>query len=726
MNGSEDVLKSDPSQSQSQTQSNSKHSDKSKKSFNNIDDYISFYSTMSHKYASDAQNMSDTRKEYVFSNRTINIVINSNIYRLINHILSSSKIIEELNVLKLWRIVYHPSIDSFRSQIHNPKSGNKGDLKNEKLKERMRTHLLNLKSELLQLQAYILNIWENESTNPSQDKAKFSHATKQLSLIYISIGDLCRYITIHCSQNEKDFSESKKYYQNALAISPSFGRIHNQLATIAHNEGNDFIAIYHYFRSLAVENIYDSATENLSLIFERNRQIDDKQKKDKNGKIRRFILEFIRVHGILFTKISVEILFSVQERVFKDFDLILKNQELSESQMLILFIINIFQIDQLGKKIIADPSTKSFSILYRHACNLLLKMATRLMKLTYYKDDIGFFTYYLASISIFLRYIEKHRDIFIQIEENVLNTSDNVSFLQYKETLNDFWNSLVSFFNAILTEVTDDNSKPSPVILPEDVELDGFLPLMGCSGSPTENISEIQINRIKRCLETAKKLANDKNLPIIFKNKRFNLKQSHQKKDRKSNKEKNSQLKKEKKKKNRKEKKEKKNVSKLDEQTSSEIKQDNTHPKTLENEISSNITKNIQQNDSSSMFINYQIFGKPLQEIDNEKVTQTKIEEVSEKAKELTNESTDKIVAPSTWKPTIPSQNVQWAPSQQQNSWNLPFCGNPFIQWGSQFNYLPNNYPNTWSVQNGWNNIFSEVNSQSQGTLFSNQNGNQT
>ena len=49
------------------------------------------------------------------------------------------------------------------------------------------------------------------------------------------------------------------------------GNAHNQLAVIAGYRGNEFDAVYHYFRSLSSERPFLSARENLVFFLEKNR-----------------------------------------------------------------------------------------------------------------------------------------------------------------------------------------------------------------------------------------------------------------------------------------------------------------------------------------------------------------------------------------------------------------------------------------------------------------------
>ncbi len=56
------------------------------------------------------------------------------------------------------------------------------------------------------------------------------------------------------------------YYRQSLQLIPDSGNPHNQLAVLATYTDDDFEAIYHYFRSLAVSNPFVTAKDNLVVL----------------------------------------------------------------------------------------------------------------------------------------------------------------------------------------------------------------------------------------------------------------------------------------------------------------------------------------------------------------------------------------------------------------------------------------------------------------------------
>ncbi|KAG5234901.1 protein SMG7L [Salix suchowensis] len=89
----------------------------------------------------------------------------------------------------------------------------------------------------------------------------------------VCLGDLARYRE-QCersdTQNHK-WSVAVAHYFEATIIWPDSGNPQNQLAVLATYVGDEFLALYHCIRSLAVKDPFPDAWNNLILLFERNR-----------------------------------------------------------------------------------------------------------------------------------------------------------------------------------------------------------------------------------------------------------------------------------------------------------------------------------------------------------------------------------------------------------------------------------------------------------------------
>lgn len=88
----------------------------------------------------------------------------------------------------------------------------------------------------------------------------------------ICLGDLARYRELYGQPDTKNhnWSVAVTYYLNASMTWPDSGNPQNQLAVLATYIGDEFLALYHCVRSLAVKEPFPDAWDNLMLLFEKN------------------------------------------------------------------------------------------------------------------------------------------------------------------------------------------------------------------------------------------------------------------------------------------------------------------------------------------------------------------------------------------------------------------------------------------------------------------------
>ncbi|KAK7400593.1 hypothetical protein VNO78_11803 [Psophocarpus tetragonolobus] len=89
----------------------------------------------------------------------------------------------------------------------------------------------------------------------------------------VCMGDLTRYKQHYenLDTQKQNWSVSATHYLEATRIWPDSGNPQNQLAVLATYIGDDFLALYHCVRSLAVKQPFPDAWDNLILLLERNR-----------------------------------------------------------------------------------------------------------------------------------------------------------------------------------------------------------------------------------------------------------------------------------------------------------------------------------------------------------------------------------------------------------------------------------------------------------------------
>lgn len=89
----------------------------------------------------------------------------------------------------------------------------------------------------------------------------------------VCLGDLARYREL-CQKSDNrncKWSVAANYYFEAATVYPDSGNPQNQLALLATYIADDFLALYHCVRSLAIKEPFPDAWDNLMLLFEKNR-----------------------------------------------------------------------------------------------------------------------------------------------------------------------------------------------------------------------------------------------------------------------------------------------------------------------------------------------------------------------------------------------------------------------------------------------------------------------
>ncbi|KAK3043195.1 hypothetical protein RJ639_001628 [Escallonia herrerae] len=360
-------------------------------------------------------------------------------------------------------------------------------------------------------------------------------------LIYL--GDLARYKGLYGEGDSKarDFAAASSYYMQASSLWPSSGNPHHQLAIVANYSGDELVAVYRYFRSLAAENPFSTARDNLIIAFEKNRQsysqlpgnvrastvrttpvrITGKGRGKgetrfpvKDNKVeaivvkgrasslretfRAFSIRFVRLNGILFTRTSLETFGEVFSLVKSDLLELLSSgpeeeynfgSDSAECRLLITRVIAIliFTVDNVHK----ETENQSYaeilqrSVLLQNAFTAVFEVMGHILERCIQLKDPSA-SYLLPGIMIFVEWLACRQDIAVgsELEERQASTR---SF---------FWNHYVSFLNKLLVNDVvavdededrtcffnmskfDEGETANRLALTEDFELRGFLPLL--------------------------------------------------------------------------------------------------------------------------------------------------------------------------------------------------------------------------------------------------------
>lgn len=359
-------------------------------------------------------------------------------------------------------------------------------------------------------------------------------------LIYL--GDLARYKGLYGDGDSKarDYAAASSYYMEASSLWPSSGNPHHQLAILASYSGDELVTVYRYFRSLAVDNPFSTARENLTIAFEKNRQSYSQLLGDakassviapvrmngkgrgkaeartplKNNKkevssvkerasivretFKAFRIRFVRLNGILFTRTSLETFEEVYSMAKGNLlELLSSGPEeehnfgsgAAENRLMTvrLIAILIFAVHNVNR----ETENQSYaeilqrSVLLQNIFTVIFEfMGCILERCLQLHDPCASFL--LPGVLVFLEWLACHPDIAVgnEVEEKQATAR---TF---------FWNHCISFLNNLLSSgFTSSNEDQDEICffnmskyeegetanrlaLWEDFELRGFLPLL--------------------------------------------------------------------------------------------------------------------------------------------------------------------------------------------------------------------------------------------------------
>ncbi|KAL3533561.1 hypothetical protein ACH5RR_007082 [Cinchona calisaya] len=388
---------------------------------------------------------------------------------------------------------------------------------------------------------------DSESQIPlSKEGNKSSEVKKGLischrCLIYL--GDLARYKGLYGEGDSKarDFAAASSYYMQAASLLPSSGNPHHQLAILASYSGDELVAIYRYFRSLAVDSPFTTARDNLIIAFEKNRQSftqllgDSKAPSVKTALVRgtgkgrgkgetrvqpndnkveassvkerasstseifrAFGIRFVRLNGILFTRTSLETFGDIFSMVRTDLLELLSSgldeeysfgSDAADCRLAVvrMVAILIFTIHNVNRETESQSYAEILqrSVLLQNAFTATFEFMGHILDRCSQLNEPSS-SFLLPGIMVFIEWLACHQDIAVssELEEK---QSGARSF---------FWNHCITFFNKLIStgfvfldedeEETcffnmskyDEAETANRLALSEDFELRGFVPLL--------------------------------------------------------------------------------------------------------------------------------------------------------------------------------------------------------------------------------------------------------
>ncbi|OMO63023.1 hypothetical protein COLO4_32762 [Corchorus olitorius] len=361
-------------------------------------------------------------------------------------------------------------------------------------------------------------------------------------LIYL--GDLARYKGLYGDGDAKsrEYAAASIYYLQAASIWPSSGNPHHQLAILASYSGDELVAVYRYFRSLALDNPFSTARDNLIVAFEKNRHnysqlsgdvktplakepamrlsgkgrgkveaklaskdanMESSPAKEKVSGVQEtykyFCIRFVRLNGILFTRTSLETFADVLTLVSRDLCELLSSgpeeelnfgKDAAENALLLVRLVSILIYTVHNLKRESEGQTYAEIVqraaLLQNAFTAVFELMGHVVERCLQLQDVSS-SYSLSAILVFLEWLACCPD--------VAATGSDVDDKQLV-TRSLFWKHCISFLNKILSIrpmcVDDDEDDTcffnmsryeegeteNRLALWEDFELRGFLPLV--------------------------------------------------------------------------------------------------------------------------------------------------------------------------------------------------------------------------------------------------------
>ncbi|XP_068665615.1 nonsense-mediated mRNA decay factor SMG7-like [Aristolochia californica] len=361
-------------------------------------------------------------------------------------------------------------------------------------------------------------------------------------LIYL--GDLARYKGLYGEGGDsasRDYAAASSYYLQAASLWPSSGNPHHQLAILASYVGDDLVAVYRYFRSLAVDTPFSTARDNLIIAFEKNRQsfsqlpvdskvstvktparvsgrgrgrgegkqmMNDANKleiipvNEKTSSIdetyKAFCIRFVRLNGILFTRTSLEMFGEIFSAVIADLlDLLSSGpveelnfgSDAAENGLFVVRLVTvlIFTVHNVNRESEGQSYAEILqrSVLLQNAFIAAFEFMGQIMKKCIQLQDI-LSSYLLPAILVFIEWLACRPDVAAGTDIPEDKQPNARSF---------FWTQCIALLNKLLSsgcvslggdeEETcfsdmsryEEGETGNRLALWEDFELRGFSPL---------------------------------------------------------------------------------------------------------------------------------------------------------------------------------------------------------------------------------------------------------
>ncbi|XP_046845493.1 protein SMG7-like [Xenia sp. Carnegie-2017] len=405
---------------------------------------------------------------------------------------------------ELWNCAFKSHIDNMRLQIKERKNNKKSELQAllTLFLETASGFYIQLLNELclkyaLDVPGYLhpasLGILYDVNSNrrmrhDKKPPASASYYICQDCLVHL--GDLARY--------RYDTIEAEVYYRQALQLVPTNGQPYNQLAILASSRGDTLGTVYFYCRSIAAKNPFPAASTNLKKTFSKTlNQSGKKILTCENIDKAEFVEAFIECHGLVCLGQDLNNAKTLCEKSLSKNQL--ERDELTASDLLKMTSVNIFLLYHVSTFDDADDLSGFAKDRNHESWAIMLDFI------------MNMFHCFLESIIGNLGADKKDMDesfldvVLPAVSTIVLWFRANSPRIFKDETFNKFpiWNSFVHIVNQFSVDIC---MKKIDSTLPEDQELQGFLPLVNVLRKSDVNMK--QTSKTAELMERKKRLVD--------------------------------------------------------------------------------------------------------------------------------------------------------------------------------------------------------------------------
>ena len=404
---------------------------------------------------------------------------------LLDHKLATESQVEQ----SLWKLVFYKRIEDYRKRHSKMCSAIQDSDKKERATEALKalnesftrfldeskTFYFSLLQKLLNICGICLPTYSDAVLSGSSAFSEETVWSCHRCLVYL--GDLERYAQLYVEGGRSDWTAPKKHYEAAVLLLPHVGNPHNQIAVLATYKGDDLEGVYSYGRALLCSSPFATARDNLSILFEKNRQNclygrDAGQLGKKKGDARKkrsadFCSRFVRLLGVLWTKIDIDEYRMIESALLTEFVTLLDSGDLDGKTLIMIVASSIFivnYLEQIWKEDDHSSAERKGINCFDSALGLAFKIFCKVCVSARARED------QISALCIFTDWLQYHMHFLNPSALDNHGLSKDVRVARQA-----FIENLVDFLNLSFSEGFKEAAEPHP--LPEDLELIGFLPL---------------------------------------------------------------------------------------------------------------------------------------------------------------------------------------------------------------------------------------------------------